>query len=60
MRNDAFYAQEQWTRGRLTLQGALRFDHAWSWAPAAAARVALLGAAAGVRRDAGRGQLQRI
>jgi carboxypeptidase family protein len=33
MRNDAFYAQEQWTRGRLTLQGALRFDHAWSYAP---------------------------
>jgi hypothetical protein len=33
MRNDAFYAQQQWTRGRLTLQGALRFDRAWSWAP---------------------------
>ena len=33
MRNDAFYVQDQWTRGRLTLQGALRFDHAWSWAP---------------------------
>jgi hypothetical protein len=33
MRNDAFYAQQQWTRGRLTMQGALRFDHAWSWAP---------------------------
>ncbi|HLG56406.1 MAG TPA: TonB-dependent receptor [Vicinamibacterales bacterium] len=33
MRNDALYAQQQWTRGRLTLQGALRFDHAWSWAP---------------------------
>ena len=29
----AFYAQEQWTRGRLTLQGALRFDHAWSHFP---------------------------
>ncbi|HEU4692596.1 MAG TPA: hypothetical protein VFS23_29745, partial [Vicinamibacterales bacterium] len=27
------YAQEQWTRGRLTLQGALRFDHARSWFP---------------------------
>ena len=26
----AFFAQEQWTRDRLTLQGALRFDHAWS------------------------------
>jgi hypothetical protein len=33
MRNDAFYVQQQWTRGRLTLQGALRFDHAWSWGP---------------------------
>jgi hypothetical protein len=29
----AFYAQEQWTRGRLTLQGALRFDRANSWFP---------------------------
>ena len=29
----AFYAQEQWTRGRMTLQGALRFDHAWSFFP---------------------------
>jgi hypothetical protein len=27
------YAQEQWTQGRLTLQGALRFDHARSWFP---------------------------
>ena len=32
-RYDAFYAQEQWTRGRMTLQGALRFDHAWSYFP---------------------------
>jgi hypothetical protein len=30
----AFYAQDQWTLGRLTLQGALRFDHAYSWFPA--------------------------
>ncbi|MEO8258768.1 MAG: TonB-dependent receptor [Acidobacteriota bacterium] len=29
----ALYAQEQWTLGRLTLQGALRFDHASSWFP---------------------------
>jgi hypothetical protein len=27
------YAQEQWTLGRLTLQGALRFDRARSWFP---------------------------
>ena len=33
MRNHALYAQEQWTRGRLTLQGGLRFDRASSWAP---------------------------
>ncbi len=32
-RNDAFYAQEQWTLDRLTLQGALRYDHAWSYFP---------------------------
>jgi Carboxypeptidase regulatory-like domain len=31
---NAFYAQDQWTMGRLTLQGALRYDHAWSWSPA--------------------------
>jgi len=29
----AFFAQEQWTRDRLTLQGALRFDHSWSSFP---------------------------
>jgi hypothetical protein len=33
MRNDAFFAQEQWTVNRLTLQGALRYDRSWSWAP---------------------------
>ena len=33
MRYDAFYAQDQWTHGRLTLQGAVRYDHAWSWFP---------------------------
>ena len=32
-RYHAFYAQEQWTLGRMTLQGALRFDHAWSYSP---------------------------
>jgi len=29
----AFFAQEQWTKDRVTLQGALRFDHAWSSFP---------------------------
>ncbi len=30
----ALYVQDTWTRGRLTLQGALRYDRAWSWSPA--------------------------
>jgi hypothetical protein len=29
----ALYAQDQWTLGRMTLQGALRFDRAWSYSP---------------------------
>ena len=33
MRDDGFFAQEQWTHKRLTLQGAVRFDRAISWAP---------------------------
>ena len=28
------YAQDSWTSGRVTLQGALRYDHPWSWFPA--------------------------
>jgi hypothetical protein len=28
------YAQDQWTVNRLTLQGAVRWDHPWSWFPA--------------------------
>ena len=34
VRYTALYAQDQWTRGRMTLQGALRFDRAWSYSPA--------------------------
>ena len=30
----AFFVQDTWTRNRLTLQGALRYDRAWSWSPA--------------------------
>jgi hypothetical protein len=30
----AVYVQDKWTRGRLTLQGALRYDRAWSFTPA--------------------------
>jgi hypothetical protein len=33
VRSDAFFVQEQWTLGRATLQGALRYDHAWSYYP---------------------------
>ena len=32
--NGTLYVQDKWTRGRLTLQGALRYDRAWSWTPA--------------------------
>jgi Carboxypeptidase regulatory-like domain len=31
---DGLFVQEQWTRDRLTLQGAVRFDRARSWFPA--------------------------
>jgi hypothetical protein len=30
----AFFVQDTWTRGRMTLQGALRYDRAWSFSPA--------------------------
>ena len=30
----SFFAQDQWTIKRLTLQGALRYDNPWSWFPA--------------------------
>jgi hypothetical protein len=29
----SFFAQDSWTMNRLTLQGALRYDHPWSWFP---------------------------
>jgi hypothetical protein len=32
-RYDGFYVQDSWTHRRLTLQGALRYEHAWSWFP---------------------------
>jgi len=31
---DALFAQDRWTRGRLTVLGAVRFDRARSWFPA--------------------------
>ena len=33
VRYTAIYAQDQWTLGRMTLQGAVRFDRAWSYSP---------------------------
>jgi hypothetical protein len=33
VRFDSIYAQEQWTLGRMTVQGAVRYDHAWSYFP---------------------------
>jgi len=33
VRYDALYAQDQWTRGKFTVQGAIRYDHAWSYYP---------------------------
>lgn len=32
-RSEAVYVQEQWTHSRMTLQGALRYDRAWSYFP---------------------------
>jgi hypothetical protein len=29
----ALYVQDSWTRKRLTVQGAIRYDHAYSWSP---------------------------
>ena len=34
-RFDAVFIQDQWTLKRLTLQGGLRYDHAWSYYPSA-------------------------
>jgi hypothetical protein len=33
VRYDGIYVQDQWTRKRLTLQGALRYEYARSWFP---------------------------
>jgi hypothetical protein len=43
VRYDALYGQDQWTLGRITLQGALRFDHAWSYSPPQTIGPALIG-----------------
>ena len=33
VRTAAFFGQDAWTMGRITLQGALRYDRAWSYFP---------------------------
>ena len=33
VRYTALFVEDQWTRGRMTLQGALRYDRAWSYSP---------------------------
>ena len=33
VRTTAFYAQDSWTLKRATFQGAVRYDHAWSYFP---------------------------
>jgi hypothetical protein len=43
VRYDALYGQDQWTLGRITLQGALRFDHAFSYSPEQTIGPALIG-----------------
>jgi hypothetical protein len=32
--SQSLFAQDSWTIGRVSLQGAVRYDRAWSWAPA--------------------------
>jgi hypothetical protein len=32
-RYNAFFGQDSWTAGRLTVQGAVRYEHAWSYYP---------------------------
>jgi len=43
VRYTALYGQDQWTMGRITLQGALRFDNAWSYSPPQTIGPALIG-----------------
>jgi hypothetical protein len=33
MRTDSLFLQGSWTRDRLTVQAAVRYDRAWSWSP---------------------------
>jgi hypothetical protein len=43
VRYTALYGQDQWTMGRITLQGAVRFDNAWSYSPPQTIGPALIG-----------------
>ena len=55
----SFFAQDQWTMNRLTLQGAMRYDQPWSWFPenSRAAKPVLPGR--DLREDRRRDRLQR-
>jgi hypothetical protein len=41
----SLFAQDQWTIGRWTVQGAVRYDRAWSWSPAEHNGTDVIGAA---------------
>ena len=57
----AGFVQEQWSHGKLTLQGALRFDHAGQLVPRADARtVEVLPEPDRLPGNEGRGQLQGL
>jgi Carboxypeptidase regulatory-like domain len=43
VRYDALYGQDQWTMGKMTIQGAIRYDHAWSYSPEQTIGPALIG-----------------
>ena len=59
----SFFVQDQWTKGRLTLQGGLRYDRAWSLGARRAQRhdgdLALQSAADHLPAHRQRGRLQR-
>ena len=60
VRYDAFYAQDQKTFGKITLQGAVRYDRAWSYFPAVTVGpVRFLPTADHVSSDGRRPRLQR-
>ena len=60
VRYASFYGQESWTMGRMTFQGAIRYDRAWSYFPEVTiGPVRFLPNAIHYDEDAGRDRLQR-